>query len=95
MLTVPNLIRIADRFRELADIPKETTLSHRMFGDSKKLRQLRDRSTDLTLSRFIGALSYLADNWPDDHPRPSDLDEFIAWRSAPRSDDTPTPEAAE
>lgn len=63
MLTLSDLLTISDRFRELHGIERETTLSHRMFGDSKKLTQLRGNA-DLTVSRFRDSLDYLVAHWP-------------------------------
>lgn len=83
MLTKHNLIAICESYRALCGIERETTLSYRIFGDTKKLRLLRVGESDLTLTRFYAALDYLLDNWPESAPLHSDLARFKEWRIGP------------
>lgn len=78
MLTKDDLLTMADLFRSLTGIEEETTLSHRIFGDTKKLRQLRDGS-GITLERFNAAMRWLALRWPDDAALP---DLLVPFRDA-------------
>jgi hypothetical protein len=86
MLTKDDLLHVADQFRDLAGIEEETTLSHRIFGDTKKLRQLREGS-GITLERFNAAMQYLATRWPEGCALPEAL---VAYRDAAVLE-TPTP----
>lgn len=63
MLDLPSLITLADLYASATGL-REVTLSHRMFGDSKKLASLR-AGADITVSRFNGAIAWLSTNWPD------------------------------
>jgi hypothetical protein len=62
MQTKDDLLECADLFRGLTGL-EEVTLSYRIFGDTKKLRQLRGPS-GITLDRFNAAMIWLASNWP-------------------------------
>ncbi|MFN3575519.1 MAG: hypothetical protein ACK4TJ_00820 [Tabrizicola sp.] len=87
MLTTQDLIAVADRFRLLTGIEEETTLSHRLFGDTKKLRQLR-QGAGITLERFNAAMQWLATRWPDGHDFPDALAAFrnLSDSSQPESE---------
>lgn len=63
MNEIAHLLTVADTYIEAASV-KEVTLSHRLFGDSKKLTALRD-GADITVSRFNGAMIWFSANWPD------------------------------
>jgi hypothetical protein len=60
---IAHLIKVADAYRE-ADRIEEKTLSHRVFGDSKKLAALRG-GADITVGRFAVAMCWLSENWPE------------------------------
>lgn len=81
MLTETDLLAVADLYRSLTEV-EEVTLSYRIFGDTKKLRLLRD-GRGITLERFNASMSWFAANWPGDVALPETLAAF-----AP----TPTPE---
>jgi len=70
MITPLQFVDLADAFRTASGIERETTLSHRMFGDTKKLAMLR-AGGDLTLTRAIEGLRYMAGNWPSGQPLPA------------------------
>jgi len=72
MMQIGDLLRLADEFQRAVPI-EDKTLSFRVFGDSKKLAALRDKS-DITVSRFNGALGWFATNWPADAPWPEDIE---------------------
>jgi hypothetical protein len=89
MLTTDDLLSAAELFRDLSGIEEETTLSHRLFGDTKKLRQLREGS-GITLERFNAAMQWMAVRWPDGQDLPSAL---VAFRDAATpAESTPSPE---
>ena len=75
--SVHTLIEIAAAYRAAADVPLETTVSYRVFGDTKKLAQLRG-SADITLSRFNAAMTWFAENWPEGHSLPKELAPWVA-----------------
>ena len=76
------LLTLADLFTGATGV-RDVTLSHRLFGDSKKLAALRD-GADITVGRFNSAVRWFSTNWPED----------LAWpHSVPRPE--PLIEAAE
>ena len=66
------LLAVADAFLEAEDAPSETTVSYRIFGDTKKIAQMRG-GADLTLTRFNLAMRWFAQNWPSGLDLPSSL----------------------
>lgn len=77
MITKLTLVATADLFCTASGGMRETTLSHRMFGDSKKLSALRGPS-DITVGRFNAAMCWMAENWPEGHERPPALAAYIS-----------------
>ena len=71
MSEISHLLTIIDTFTAATSV-KEVTLSHRVFGDSKKIAALRSGS-DITLGRFNAALDWFASNWPDGIDWPSGI----------------------
>lgn len=82
MLTISQLLGLAAAFQRASAL-EEKTLSHRVFGDSKKLAALRG-GADITTGRFNAAIRWFAANWPEglDWPegveRPAPADEVPA-----------------
>ena len=72
MLNVLTLIEAADAFKSVSNIEADTTLSYRMFGDTKKLNALRSGG-DITVGRFNTAMQWLVENWPAEKELPSCL----------------------
>lgn len=77
MISTQTLVDLADQFCIASGGMRETTLSHRMFGDSKKLSALRGAS-DITVGRFNAAMCWMAENWPEGHERPISLAAYIS-----------------
>lgn len=77
MMSTSTLVELADQFCVASGGMRETTLSHRMFGDSKKLAALRG-SADITVGRFISAMMWMAAHWPKGHPLPEALHLYAA-----------------
>lgn len=71
MESIDRLLRIADAYKVAAGVPDDTTVSHRVFRDTKKLGALRD-GADITVSRFNAALAWFTANWPEGAPLPDD-----------------------
>ncbi|TDX65174.1 hypothetical protein EDE12_103147 [Methylosinus sp. sav-2] len=71
MATEHDLIALADAYAALTGA-SETTISSRVFGDSKKLAAVR-RGKDITLRRFNAAIGWFADNWPTDADWPLNI----------------------
>lgn len=76
MLQISSLIKLADAYKAGTGIPEDTTVSHRLFRDSKKLGALRKGTVDITVGRFNEALRWFARNWPSDVPQPPELAEI-------------------
>ncbi|WP_299663882.1 hypothetical protein [uncultured Ruegeria sp.] len=75
MINVSTLINASDAYKSAAEVDADTTVSYRMFGDSKKLSALRSGG-DITVGRFNSAMSWLLENWPDGKEIPSCLATF-------------------
>lgn len=75
IFTTQTLVQIADAFRDASGGLKESTLSYRIFGDSKKLTSMRT-DADITLGRFNAAMHWFAENWPEGHVLPDLLHAF-------------------
>ena len=63
MQTVETLLARADAYKRAAGVDHDSPVSHRVFGDSKKLSALRS-GADITLRRFNDAMSWFDENWP-------------------------------
>lgn len=63
MNEIGHLLSVADAYKSALSI-EDTTVSARVFDDSKKLAALRD-GADITVSRFNKAMHWFSDNWPD------------------------------
>lgn len=79
MFSIAALLTLSDRFCT-AQAVQEKTLSFWVFGDSKKLKALRD-GADITTARFNNAVHWFARNWPAD----------LAW---PEGIERPSPAAS-
>lgn len=71
MIEIAHLLALADAFQKGSAL-SDTTLSFRMFKDSKKLAALRSGS-DITTGRFNDAVQWFSDNWPEGAVWPSDV----------------------
>ncbi|MGE0845520.1 MAG: hypothetical protein AB7L41_04570 [Flavobacteriaceae bacterium] len=71
MADLLHLLRLADAFIAATAI-KEVTLSHRVFGDSKKIGMLRGGG-DITVTRYNAAIDWFAANWPADAAWPAGI----------------------
>lgn len=71
MLEKSHLLLIADAYKRATGL-EDVTVSHRVFGDSKKLSALRGES-DITVGRFNTAVAWFASNWPDGAAWPDDI----------------------
>ncbi|MEE2860864.1 MAG: hypothetical protein VYB46_08640 [Pseudomonadota bacterium] len=70
MIDMNSLIARADAYKVAAGVSEDTTVSHRVFGDTKKLSALR-RGGDITVRRFNAAMAWFDQNWPAQaHPQP-------------------------
>lgn len=70
--SIPFLISVADTYLAISDARQESTVSHRVFGDTKKLASLR-AGGEITVGRYNAAFRWFAANWPDGHPLPPSL----------------------
>jgi hypothetical protein len=75
MIRVTDLLSVADDFRSAAGLERESTLSHRIFGDTKVLARLR-QGGEITVGRFNAAMQWLVLNWPDGSPKPAVLSAY-------------------
>lgn len=63
MIQIAHLLSVADAFQKASPV-SDTTLSFRVFKDSKKLGALRAGS-DITTGRFNDAMAWFSENWPE------------------------------
>lgn len=71
-MTIEQLIIVADAYKTATGIDSDTTVSYRVFGDSKKLRALRSNS-DITTRRLRSAFTWFSENWPAEASKPEAL----------------------
>jgi hypothetical protein len=62
MIDLADLFALFEEYCRVLDIP-ETTLSNRLYDESKKIALLR-RGDGLTVKRFNHTVKYLHENWP-------------------------------
>ena len=72
MKTIQHLLALADAYKVAAQIEQDSTVSHRVFGDTKKLAALR-AGADITTRRFNAAFVWFSTNWPEGAERPNFL----------------------
>lgn len=84
MFDIDHLIAVADIYKKLTDIDRDSTLSYRVFGDSKKLKNLRN-GAQLTVSRFNMAMSWFESNWPHYTDKPKILTDFMSINKKERA----------
>ncbi|RUV08003.1 hypothetical protein EOA79_02465 [Mesorhizobium sp. M1A.F.Ca.IN.020.03.2.1] len=63
MIEIKHLLAIVDAYRAATGV-EDTTVSHRVFDDSKKIDAMR-RGGDITLGRFNSAVLWFSENWPE------------------------------
>lgn len=71
---IENLLAVARAYAEIEGVPL-TTVSFRVFDDSKKLAAIGGKA-DIGVRRFERAMQWFSDNWPNgdwpaEVPRPS------------------------
>jgi hypothetical protein len=71
MITEAHLLAVIDAYAG-ATGASDTTISSRVFDDSKKLGALR-RGASVTLRRANDALQWLSENWPEGAVWPSEI----------------------
>lgn len=64
MIEIAHLLCLANAYQRATAL-EDVTLSHRVFGDSKKLAALRS-GADITVTRFNNAIIWFSANWPAD-----------------------------
>lgn len=82
------LITIASAYLTASDARQESTVSHRVFGDTKKLAALR-AGADITLGRFNAAMTWFASNWPEAAEMPDALRPYVCpqgYATPPKED---------
>lgn len=82
MLHVPHLLEVADAYKLAAGISADTTVSSRVFGDSKKITALR-AGGDITVGRFNSAIQWFRGNWPSGAAMPDVLRPHAAEHATP------------
>lgn len=63
MLEKSDLLLVADEYRRITGL-EDVTVSHRVFGDSKKLSAMRGDAS-ITLDRFNEAFRWFSEHWPE------------------------------
>lgn len=73
MIDLTLLFQLFDAYCRQEGIP-ETTLSSRIYGESKKIALLRERGErNLSVERYNDTLKYLSSHWPDEAEWPSSI----------------------
>ncbi len=72
MVSIEQLLSVVDAYKTATGVTLDTTVSYRVFGDSKKLGSMRS-GADITTRRFNAALEWFSNNWPENSPRPVGL----------------------
>jgi hypothetical protein len=70
MMSIENLLQRADAYKAATGLDADSTVSHRVFGDSKKLSALR-AGADITVGRYRAAMVWFDENWPKPPPEAS------------------------
>ncbi len=70
MIDILTLIARADAYKAAAGLYEDSTVSYRVFGDTKKLAALRN-GPDITVGRFNAAMRWFDQNWPEIQPAAS------------------------
>lgn len=89
MLDIQNLITVADAYKAALQIENDSTVSSRVFGDSKKLASLR-AGADITVGRFKAAMIWFREKWPEGKTLPPELGSLPA--TPPVSDPARAPQ---
>lgn len=76
MDSIEHLISIIDAYKAASGIERDATISHRIFGDSKKISGMR-LGADITTRRLRAAYEWLGKNWPDGVDRPEGLSVLV------------------
>ena len=63
MQQIAHLLSVTDAYKSALGI-EDTTVSARVFNDSKKLTALRT-GADITVGRYNGAMHWFSANWPE------------------------------
>ena len=59
-----HLLAVIDAYIEATGVP-DTTISFRVFHDSKKIRVMR-AGASITSARLVSSIQWLSDHWPSD-----------------------------
>lgn len=68
---IHQFLRLTREYERKANVAK-TTLSYRLFRDSKKLRALEE-GADIQTGRLEAAFAWLSANWPEAAVWPTDI----------------------
>lgn len=77
-ISLTPLLTAAARYQAAAMVRRESTVSHRIFGDTKKLAAIRLGESGLTIDRYNAAMRWLRDHWPEGQPLPPELSDGCA-----------------
>lgn len=72
MTLTEQILRVAGIYQAAVQLP-DTTVSWRMFGESRTLSALRNGTRTVTLVRAEGAIAALSAAWPDGAVWPADI----------------------
>lgn len=76
MICIDDLLAVAAQYSLDAGVESEKTVSHRVFGDNKRLAALR-MGREITVGRFNLAMRWFALNWPEGHLVPQVLQGYF------------------
>lgn len=72
MSAIDHLVQVAAEYGRAAQLD-DTTVSWRLFGDSKKLKAIKGEGADIQVRRLEKAMQYLSSNWPEGATWPAEI----------------------
>lgn len=89
MSALEQIIELSKAYGSALEV-ENSTVSWRVFGDSKKLDAII-AGADLQVTRYERALQWFSDNWPEDAAWPTEISRLA---QTAKSDDSPRQEGA-
>lgn len=82
MLVIAHLTSVAESYRQATGLERISTVSHRVFGDGKRLAAL-ESGAEITVGRFNDAMRWFATHWPQGAEIPDVLRPWVPETDAP------------
>jgi hypothetical protein len=85
MIQIEHLLLVADAFRAASGLESEKTLSYRIYGDNKRIANVR-AGADISVRLFMAAMGWFDTNWPEGAKRPPELLLYVSSEAQPQGD---------